>query len=91
MNECQVLAANFYEISHFEVRVLDAGAAVGDIDEDALGRLVVLALHCPADAQHEVSRLLLDLPQEKSTSLLKVCRSSGDILAISSALSNDRR
>lgn len=86
-----MLAANFYEVPDLKVRVLDAGTAIGDIYEYAFGSLIVFALYCPTDTEHEVGGLLLDLPYEGSTSLLKVCRSSGVILAISSALSKESR
>jgi hypothetical protein len=91
VNKRQVLAAHLDQVSHFKIGVFDAGATVRDVDENALGGLVVLALHCPADAEHKICCLLFDLHEQRCTSLLKACFYSGDILAISSPLSKESR
>lgn len=49
LNECQMLAAYLYQITHLKIRLLDAGTTVGDVYQDGLGCLVVLALHCSAN------------------------------------------
>jgi hypothetical protein len=86
-----MLAADFYEVPNFKVRIFNARAAVGNVYKNSLGSLIVFVLHCSADAQHKVGSLFFDLDDLRGTSLLKVCRSSLDILAISCALSKESR
>ena len=59
-----MLAANFDEVANLAVWVFDAGAAVSNVDEDALGCFVVFAFDGPTDTEHEVGGLLLGVVVE---------------------------
>lgn len=67
VNKRQVLAAHLDQVSHFKIGVFDAGTTVSDVDENALGSFVVLALHRSADAEHKICCLLFDLHAQRCT------------------------
>ena len=59
-----MLAAYLDEVAYLAVGVLDAGTGVSNVDEDAFGGLIVLALDCSTDREHEVGCLFFDVVVE---------------------------
>lgn len=65
-----MLTANFDEIPDFTIRILNARAAVGDVDEYALGSFVIFAFDCSTNAKHKVGSLFLDFGVKNKLLLL---------------------
>ena len=67
VDEGQVLATHLDQVSHFKIRVFNAGTTICNVDENALGSFIVLALDRPAHTEHKICRLLFNLHEWKGT------------------------
>ena len=63
----QVLTTHLDQVTHFKIRVFNAGTTICNVDENALGSFIVLALDRPAHIEHKICRLLFNLHEWKVT------------------------